>query len=215
MKKAKTAENTHGSFSICSSSSSSSSTSSSTSTEPEAEGTDHELDPELSTNLGTEQHLCLDVPLQIADVLDMLCDAAYEVLCVLKGGYPLQVWKQAFDIALNKKSQSYGGVPLSIESNVKVEVFYDQKPLKYYIPVDFLVSLDEHTRLYVFIQRKESKLTQRDYMVMSNVQDQIYEQTDRQVKPWCLMLHFLPSTLRTLTLYDGKIVDDGKQDISL
>ena len=148
----------------------------------------------------------LDIPEHVVSVIDMCRAAGMSVLTEFTTGYSPAVWKDALGIEL----RSLCSAPLQVTLETKVDVVYKNVRIST-LPVDFVISEKGVPLMYLFLQRKATKLTQSDMNIMYNVQDQVTKQSG--VRPWCMMLHFLPSALKTFVLFDGKIIDELEKDL--
>jgi hypothetical protein len=160
------------------------------------------VEPEADTYVVDDKFI--DIPETMESIIDICRGAAWNVLKELVSGYSTSVWKQAMGVELRLVCTP----DLRVARDVQVEVLYRQMCLDS-ISVDFVISHDGRPVMYLFIQRKASKLTANDMVVMFNVQEQIFKQTS--FRPWCMVLHFLPSSLRTAVMYDGRVLDETEK----
>ena len=149
-----------------------------------------------------EHETCLEIPAQIVGIIDLCRGAGVAVLTELTIGYATSVWKHAMGVQLRMDCVD---TAYHVSRDVAVDILYRHVRLDS-ITVDYVVSQDGRPVMYMFVQRKTTKHTANDLTVMYNVQEQIYKQT--KFKPWCMLLHFMPSTLKTVIMYDGKVLDE-------
>ena len=144
----------------------------------------------------------IGMPPTVVCIIDICRGAGLAVLNELTSGYATSVWKQAMGVQLRMDCVD---TMFYVSRDVAVDILYRHVRLDS-ITVDYVVSQDGRPVMYVFVQRKTTKHTSNDLTVLYTVQEQIYKQTN--FKPWCMLLHFMPSTLKTVIMYDGKVLDE-------